>query len=161
MKSCNARWSIQSKDDLRTTQSGLLKNVLVLNLPPISRAVQMKEKGGNFKTRKFFNYPESFLYCLYSNLKNAYTIYGIQIFIYISIISYVSRPIFGFISGTTDLFAEGQRMFGQPFSLSWSSQNVLKLQEVFQSDSAIIKPCEFRGKWDFFKQIQIYESQRI
>ena len=26
------------------------------------------EKGGNFKTRKFFNYPESFLYCLYSSL---------------------------------------------------------------------------------------------
>ena len=23
-------------------------------------------KGGDFKTRKFFNYPESFLYCLYS-----------------------------------------------------------------------------------------------
>ena len=26
-------------------------------------------KGGNFKTRKFFNYPESFLYCLYSRGK--------------------------------------------------------------------------------------------
>ena len=26
------------------------------------------EKGGNFKTRKFFNYPESFWYCLYSRL---------------------------------------------------------------------------------------------
>ena len=27
----------------------------------------MREKGGNFKTRKFLNYPESFLYCLYSS----------------------------------------------------------------------------------------------
>ena len=25
------------------------------------------EKGGKFKTRKFFNYPGTFLYCLYSS----------------------------------------------------------------------------------------------
>ena len=25
----------------------------------------VRKKGGNFKTRKLFNYPESFLFCLY------------------------------------------------------------------------------------------------
>ena len=29
----------------------------------------MREKSGNFKTRNFFGYPESFLYCLYSKNK--------------------------------------------------------------------------------------------
>ena len=28
----------------------------------------LREKGGNFKTKKLFNYPESFLYCLYSRI---------------------------------------------------------------------------------------------
>ena len=32
------------------------------------------KKGGNFRTRKFFNYPESFLFCLYSNQSNQWTI---------------------------------------------------------------------------------------
>ena len=43
----NYRFS-QSKDNLRTTQ--------------------VKEKGGKFK-QESFNYPESFLYCLYSSLQ--------------------------------------------------------------------------------------------
>ena len=31
----------------------------------------MLEKSANFKTRKFLNYPESFLYCLYSNIDDS------------------------------------------------------------------------------------------
>ena len=47
--------------------SGQLKNFIVLNLPPFSLSYTVREKGGKFKTRKFVNYPESLLYCLYSN----------------------------------------------------------------------------------------------
>ena len=33
-------------------------------------------KGANFKTRKFFNYPESFLYCPYSSWCHKYSFYS-------------------------------------------------------------------------------------
>ena len=35
---------------------------------PLLIVVQCIKKGGNFKTKKFFNYPETFLYCLYSSI---------------------------------------------------------------------------------------------
>ena len=43
--------------------------LLFWNYGLISLTYTVREKGGNFKTRKFFNYPESFLYCLYSRYK--------------------------------------------------------------------------------------------
>ena len=45
-----------------------MKNLLVLNLPPYPLTYTMREKGGYFKTRKFFYYSESFLYFFISLL---------------------------------------------------------------------------------------------
>ena len=53
----------QYKNDSR-----YLKISLVLKLPPFfCLPYSIREKGGNFKARKIFNYPELVLYCLYSS----------------------------------------------------------------------------------------------
>ena len=54
-----------SKDNIRTTQ-GSWKTFVFWNCRPFSTLRCWEKKGGNVKTRKFFNYPDSFLYCLYS-----------------------------------------------------------------------------------------------
>ena len=66
-----------------------LKNVLILKLRRLSFSVtyMVKEKGGNFKAKKFFNWVASFLYWLcfrfdfaamqnLSNFKNNLKRYG-------------------------------------------------------------------------------------
>ena len=48
-----------------------LKNFLILKLPPFSVTYTVKEKGGNFKHKKFFSWVASSVYWLsFRNLKN-------------------------------------------------------------------------------------------